>query len=184
MRREEYAIVLDFLSAGHAGDRRSEPIAQAIGEQFFSLLELAVKPDTSVKLGERLYIGPEKRDKVKYIKRKIYQKDLTNVAFSSLPEILQGMLLKHEKRFVNFFNHAGMITPRMHQFELLPGIGKKHVENILAERRKKPFESFEDIRNRVKLMPDPLKVIEKRVMEEMQGNQKYYLFVAGHQREV
>ena len=43
----------------------------------------------------------------------------------------------------------------MHQLELLPGLGKKHMWEIIELRRDKEFESFADLKARVKLMPDP-----------------------------
>ena len=41
--KDSYVIVLDFLPHGRPGDRRAEPIAQAIGEKFFNLLEIVIK---------------------------------------------------------------------------------------------------------------------------------------------
>lgn len=173
--REEYIVVLDFLPSGYAGERRPEPVAQAIGEDFFSLLELIIKEDEKINPGDRLCLKDDKR--IKFIKRKLHLPDLTNMARSVLQETIDEIITGHEKKFINFFNHATMITPRMHQIELLPSVGKKHVTNILVERKKKPFESFEDIEKRVKLMTDPVKIIRKRILEEMEGNEKYYLFV-------
>ena len=70
----------------------------------------------------------------------------------------------------------------MHQFQLLPGVGKKHMADILAERSKKPFASFTDISERVKLFPDPQKTIVRRILQELEGDEKYYLFAVRQQR--
>ena len=64
----------------------------------------------------------------------------------------------------------------MHQLELLPGLGKKHMWEIIEERKDKPFESFDDIKKRVKLMPDPEKAIIKRIISEIQGKEKHKIF--------
>ena len=48
---------------------------------------------------------------------------------------------------------------------------------IIEARRDKEFENFDDIKKRVKLMPDPEKTIIKRIMLEMQGNDKHRIFV-------
>ena len=80
-----------------------------------------------------------------------------------------------EKWFVNFFNTARAITPRMHALELVPGIGKKYMWQVINERDRKPFESFEDLQKRTEL-PNPVKLITKRVMEELEGESKYRLF--------
>ena len=45
------------------------------------------------------------------------------------------------------------------------------------ERRGKDFISFEDIKARIKLMPDPEKIIVKRIILELEGNEKHRVFV-------
>ena len=105
------------------------------------------------------------------------------MASSILPDVVEDLVKKNEKRFIEFFNTAGMITPRMHQFQLLPGIGKKHLLDILDERRKKPFEGFDDLVKRVKLFPDPVKSITRRVMQELEGDEKYSLFVSKQKKK-
>ena len=65
----------------------------------------------------------------------------------------------------------------MHQLELLPGLGKKHMWEIIEERKGDPFKSFEDIKKRVHLMPDPQKLIVKRILAEIAGTEKHKIFV-------
>ena len=48
---------------------------------------------------------------------------------------------------------------------------------VLDARKERPFESFADIRERVKLLPDPKQAVVKRILLELQGDQKYKLFV-------
>ena len=64
----------------------------------------------------------------------------------------------------------------MHQLELLPGLGKKHMWEIIDERKFEPFKSFEDIKKRIKLMPDPKKIIINRILKEILGNEKHHIF--------
>ena len=47
---------------------------------------------------------------------------------------------------------------------------------LLDERKKKPFESFEDIKTRVPLVPNPKKAVIKRITEELEGDTKWHLF--------
>ncbi len=176
--KEENCVVLDFLPNGYPDRRHAEPIAQAVGTNFFTLLELVPREGTTLSTEDKVYIGEGKRDKIRFIRGQMDYRDLTNVAQSELPVIIEKLVRENEKRFVEFFNKATVVTPRMHQFQLLPGVGKKHLQDILEERRKKPFESFADIVARVKLFPDPLKIIVRRVQEELQNDEKYYLFVA------
>jgi putative nucleotide binding protein len=175
--KDEYAIVLDFLPHGKAMDRRAEPIAQVIGEKFFNLLEVVIRNGINVKAKERVYIGEEKRDQVKYIRGRISFKDLTSYARGVLEEVISELVEKNEKRFVNFFNKAGPITTRIHSLELLPGIGKRHLWGIINERKKKQFESFQEIRERISMLPDPKKMVIKRIIEELEGKDRHRLFV-------
>ena len=179
LAKEEYLIVLDFLPMGKAADKRPEPTVQGIGETYFSLLEVVVRKDAQVKPKDRLYIGPGKRDVVEYIKRRISYEELTSLAKNILEEVISEIVTKNESRFVSFFNMAGPLSPRMHSLELLPGLGKKHLFNILQERKKKPFESFEDLKKRVEMLPDPRKMIVKRILQEIQNKEeRHRLFVA------
>ncbi len=175
--KEEYVRVLDYLPNGYAGDRRAEPVIQSIGEAHFTLLELIPKPNVKISPEERLYVGPEKRDKISLVKRRLRYDELTSMSKSIILDVLKNIIKDNEKRFVEFFNKSRAITPRMHQLELLPGIGKKHVTYILDEREKKPFESFDDIKSRVHLLPNLCDIIAERVLSELKERQKYYLFV-------
>jgi len=176
--KDDYAIVLDFLVHGKASDRKAEPVAQAIGEKFLNLLEVVIKEGSEVKAGDKIYIGDEKRDNVKYIRGRIVFDDLTSFAKSELDNIISGLIDKDEKRFVNFFNVAGPLTTRLHSLELLPGIGKRHMWQIIEERRKKPFESFKELQQRIEMLPDPKRMIIKRILDELQNKDRHRLFVS------
>ncbi len=176
--KEENAIILDYLSHGYPDRRHPEPIAQAIGTRFFTLLELVPREGATISTDEEVYIGDGKRDKIRFIRGQLEYASLTKFTQSRLPETVEMLVKRNEARFIEFFNKGTIITPRMHQFQLLPGIGKKHMQDILEERKKKPFESFGDIAKRVKLFPDPLKTVIRRVMEELQDGEKYHIFVA------
>jgi len=163
--KEDYAIVLDFLSTGYADSYKREPIAQVIGEKEFSLLEVVPRENIRLDLNERVYIGPDKREKIRFIKGRIGYDKLTSTARSELRKVVEELIGKNEDKFINFFNKTGAITVRQHSLELLPNIGKKHMKTMLEERQKKPFESFKDISDRVKLMPNPLKTLADRIID-------------------
>jgi len=175
--KDEYIIVLDFLSRGHADSRRAEPIAQGIGNNFLSLLEVVIKPEVIVKPNNLVYIGEKKRDQVKYIKGRIKYDQLTSYAKGELENVIDKIIEQDEKRFINFFNIAGPVSTRLHSLELLPGIGKKHMWGIIGERKKKKFESFEDLKKRVEMLPDPKRMIKRRIIEELKETDRHRLFV-------
>jgi len=175
---EEYAYVLDYLPHGRPGANRryrAGALVQLVGEEYFTLLEAIVKETTVVKSSDRVYVGKKAREEITYIIGRIGYEELTSAARMELPGVVEKIVLNREKWFVNFFNTAQAITPRMHSLELLPGVGKKYMWQIIDEREKEPFKSFEDIQRRANI-PNPAKLITKRILEELSGESKYRLF--------
>ncbi|MFH0712209.1 MAG: DUF655 domain-containing protein [archaeon] len=177
MTKEEHAIILDFLPYGYPLDKKMMPLAQAIGVAGLTLLQLVPRRGERFEIGEKVYIGEGKRDKVQYILGRCPREKLTETAKVQLESFVEEIVKGNEERFVKFFNEAQAINTRLHQFELLPGLGKKHTKAILDARGEKMFESFDDIKKRVYNMPVPGKIIEKRIMEELTEMQRHNLFV-------
>ncbi len=179
---EDYALVLDYMPKGRSSSFKEEPLAHVLGERYFTLLE--VVPKKEMEPFEKVYIGKDEREKVEFIKKRIEFTDLTSHAQSEIELGIEKIFEEDTKRFVDFFNDSRPITLRRHQLELLPSLGKKHMRDILNQREIKPFESFEDIRKRIPLMPDPKKIVIKRIMEELREKElKHYLFVRPPKKE-
>jgi len=176
MEKEEYAVVLDYLPNGYPLEKKMIPIVQAIGEKNLTLLELVPRRGTSFEIGERVYIGEGKRDKVYYILGRLPREKLTESGKAQLEEFLKKVVEERESEFVEFFNKSTAINKRVHQLEFLPGLGKKHMNDILKQRQEKPFESFEDIRKRIPNLPDPQKAVERRIFKELVDRERYNLF--------
>ncbi|MBS7635177.1 DUF655 domain-containing protein [Candidatus Bathyarchaeota archaeon] len=175
---EEYAYVIDYLPYGKPGlrmRREGGAIVQLVGEEYFTLLEAVVKSGVALRLADRVYIGKNSRREISYIVGRMKYEDLTANAKMELENTIEKIVFNREKYFVNFFNTAKPITPRMHALELIPGIGKKYMWKIIDEREKKPFESFQDLQRRVNI-PNPAKLITKRIIEELSSDSKYRLF--------
>jgi len=185
-RREEYGYVLDIIPPELAAYKlparirrefpRDVSYAHVLGEDRFTLLEVTLKPGAKVEIGERIYIGLGQRDKADKIVRRIKFEDLQPPAREVLAQLVRRIVQSQEQKYVDWFNKAGPLTIKLHSLELLHGIGKKKVQEILAERRKKPFESYEDIKKRVGI--DPVEVLAGRIMAELEGKDPYYIFVA------
>ncbi len=171
---EEYAIVLDYLPTGKSYSVKPEPLVQLMGENKFTLLE-AVAKDVEIKIGERVYIGREERDKVLLIKGRLSYNDLTEGAKKELQDAIYKIIKSNEKKFVEIFNNASSLNIRMHSLELLPGIGKRHLTAILDAREERKFESFEDITKRVQLLQDPIKLLVDRVIMELKGDSRFFM---------
>lgn len=177
MPKEEYAIILEFLPNGYPLERKMMPLVQAVGEQNLILLELVPRKGIQFEGGERVYIGQDKRDEIYYILGRLPREKLTESAKDNLGDFIKQKIKKENQKFLDFFNNSEAINKRIHQIELLPGMGKKHMQEILKQRKEKPFESFEDLKKRVSNLPDPEKAIEKRILKELINMERYNLFV-------
>ena len=95
---------------------------------------------------------------------------------SELIFAITEIICEKEKEFIQFFNSAGPITIRKHSFELISGIGKKHLHDLIYERDSKPFLSFEDIKQRCHFIPEPAKSIAQRIVDEIEGKDDFKFF--------
>jgi len=175
--KEEKALILDFLPYGYPLEKKMMPIAQAIGKENFTLLQLVPRRGVKLDLKEEVYIGEGKREKIYYILGRLPREKLTETAKLQLQEFVENEIQGKEGKFVDFFNKAEAINTRLHQIELLPGFGRKHTQAIMEEREKKLFENFKDIKERVHGIPDPKKAVEKRLLQELQNIERNNLFV-------
>lgn len=181
-KKEEYAKVLDFMASGKPFSNKKEPLVQMLGETWFTLLEAVAKPETTMKLMERVYIGGQERDKILMIKARVSFDELTQTAKNELQGAVMSIVMENEKRFVDVFNKAGPLNIREHSLELLPGIGKKHLESILKARNEKQFESFADISARIPLLQNPSKLIAERITLELKGAERFHMFTKPYVR--
>ncbi|MEF8784552.1 MAG: DUF655 domain-containing protein [Haloarculaceae archaeon] len=173
------AIVLDFLPHGRTEDDRpqyqKQPLAYAFGVEDFQLYELVVGDEADISIGDRVDVYDsslaERVNEIEY-------DDLPGGAQSELEYAVEDLVDEQEQRFVDFYNDAQPITLRLHQLNLLPGIGKKLRNTILDERKRQPFQSFEDLQSRISGLHNPKETLVERILEELQEEDlKYRTFV-------
>ena len=176
------AVVLDYLPHGRSDDDRPQYRRSAVGygvdTEDFHLYEFALADDGDASIGDEIAVGPaDAWAEVDHV-RAIEYDDLSSGASSELDYVIDDLLADEADRFVNVYNEAGPVTLRLHQLNLLPGIGDKLRDSILEERKRRgPFESFEDVADRVDGLHDPEGVIRERIFEEIRGDDlKYRLF--------
>lgn len=155
------------------GGYLTRPLAFVLTKEKTFLAVAVLKEGTEVSTRDEVDLS--NKDEVEAWAR-INHQDLSSAAKSELEDTIDELIERDEEHFVEFFNKATPITTRMHSLELLPGIGKKHMWGIIKQRRK-PFESLDEIKERVPLLPSLEKSIKKRILEELEGDEKYNLFV-------
>ncbi|MCH7660815.1 MAG: DUF655 domain-containing protein [Euryarchaeota archaeon] len=173
-------IVLDYLPHGRADDDRpgyqKPPIAFVLDTKTFALSELTLTDDSGIKIGD--YVDLDASLEGVETVRSIGYDDLSGGARSELEYVIEDLIEEEEDRFVTFYNDAQPITLRLHQLNLLPGIGKKLRNSILDERKREPFGSFEELDDRVSGLHNPQSILADRILEELRENElKYRLFV-------
>jgi len=175
---EEFAYVLDFMSRGKSVviKGREGPVVQAIGEDRLTLLELLAMENQDFEIGEKVKIGKEGREKIVSVLGKLAYEELSPEAKGVLPTVVEKLVKENEVKYVAAFNDLQPLTPRLHGLELIPGIGKTFMKEILDMREKRRFASFDDIQDRVGLR-DPAKMIAKRIVEELSGDTRVAIFV-------
>jgi putative nucleotide binding protein len=168
------AVVLELLPHGRSEDDRpqyrKQPLAYAMGTEDFALYELVIEEGADVAFGDR--IDPDGDAVVRA--NVVDYEDLPGGAQSELEYAVEDFVAANEERFVDFYNEAQPITLRLHQLNLLPGIGKKLRNAILDERKRRHFESFDDLEGRVDGLHDPESVIVERVLEELRETELKY----------
>ncbi len=175
---EEYAYVLDFVQRGRSQviKGREGPIVQAVGEDMLTLLEILAITGSDFDSGERIYIGKEGRAKIVSVLGKLTYEELTSDSKSELEPAVEQLVKNKEEKYVEIMNRLQPVTPRLHALELIPGIGKTFMHQLIRERDRKPFTSFQELQERTGLR-DPAKLIAKRIVEEMAGGSRINIFV-------
>ncbi len=172
------ALVLDVLPHGRSDDDRpqyeKEPLAYALDREEFALYELILDDDTGISIGDPVDLYDS--DNVGRVSE-IEHGDLPGGAQSELEYVIEDLVAENEREFVDFYNDAQPITLRLHQLNLLPGIGKKLRNDILDARKRRPFETFSGIESRIDGLHNPEEVLVERIMEEIREDDlKYRIF--------
>jgi len=175
---EEFAYLLDFSPRGKSIviKGREGPIVQAIGEERLTLLELLAVENQDFELGEKVRIGKEGREKIVSVLGKLSYEELTLESKNTLLNVVERLVRSNESKYVTYFNELQPLTPRLHGLELIPGIGKTFMKQIVDGRERQPFTSFEELQQRVGLR-EPAKLIARRIVEELSGGSRINLFV-------
>lgn len=176
-------LVLDYLPHGRSDDDRpqyqKDPLAHGLEPASFGLVELILNPESSLTIGDTVSIEPPE-ESIETVRRIEYS-DLSVGAQSELDHVVADLVDANEDRFVQFFNEAGPITLRLHQLNLLSGIGDKLRDTILEERDRDEFTDLDELEARVDGLHDPQSILVDRIIEELRDEDVKYKLFAGEQ---
>jgi len=183
IKKSRELVILDVLWHGHPEEDKPSwtktPLAQVLTFPDFVLYEVKINKSPNIDLEpeeKKLYEEFIRENKLREVLKKIDYEQLTSTSKALIQPILEKEILNFEEEFINFFNNSTSITPRMHSLKLLPGIGKKHMWEIIEERERQKFVTFSDISDRTSIS-NPAKQIALRIIKELQREGiKYYLF--------
>ena len=164
-KKERYAWVLDYIPNKYP-ERKRKHVVQAVGEDYFTLMELTPKGDNIPREYERVYIGEGRRDIIDHVNRRLRYEDLTDTARERLPYALEKIVKQREGFFLTLFNDPDRHVGKMPILMLLPLVKGKDLEKINNERRREKFKSFEDLERRTGLL-FPERAIARRIEEEL-----------------
>lgn len=179
-------FLLDILQhggvdkAGHSW----HPIGQIIETPTFRLLEVNLnkKLIPQLKLQQKITYQGTEDSPLGRVNKVLKYDDLTLASVTTLQLVLESYVKEHESNFVDFINSAGPITLKRHSLEILPGVGKKLMWEIINYREKHPFTTFKEIHENIPGFK-PVEVIAKRIIEELSDeDQKRFLFVKHRRR--
>ena len=177
---EDYAYVLDVLTEGRLDSKRRfrrEPVVYGLGIEEFKIFDMKPVSGAAINIGDRCYIGKEteERTQIDHVRARVNYKELTHTAQSELGFVLDEIVRENEEKFIQFYNHAGPISRRYHSLELIPGLGKKTMNQIVKNR---PYTSFREMEEKIPNFRNPEKYISHRIENEIkETDQKYRLFV-------
>lgn len=178
-QRENFAWILDYMDRGvpkRFWKKEPVPYAQAVGENYFFLLELQVFGGRRLAVGQRVPLFSSEERRTVTVLSRAYYEDLTMEARDNLKQVLVRIIESNEQKFVGIINSMGLITPKLHSYELFSGIGKNITKKIIEEREKSAFKSFKEFEERTGVN-NIKEIIAERIKEELSTKQKYKLFV-------
>lgn len=180
IKKDRLIQILDILMHGHFSNdvpmHKQKPIVQLISLEDFVLYEVEYIRDSDLKVQDKgIYGDFRESHKLGRVTKKIDHNDLTPTSKALLPSILEERIKEQAEEYLYFFNNSVSITPRLHQLQLIPGIGNKLMWEIIEVRNRKKFESFKDMSERTSIS-DPVHLLVKLIIKELTRDVKYYIF--------
>jgi putative nucleotide binding protein len=155
------------------------PICQVLDTTNFQLYEMSLNKQkiSELKLQQKITYSGREGSVLERLNKRLKYDDLTPTSNQTLSLVIEQYVVENESRFIKFINNVGPITIKRHYLEVLPGVGKKLMNELLQNRHKKLFDNFDELHKRVPGFK-PKDVFTKRILDELQDQDlKHYIFV-------
>lgn len=167
MDKEEYGFVI------HKLDFKKN--VYVLGNKKFTPLELSIKKDAEVGLREKVYFGPDKRDKIENIVRWISEKEFLDASKTVVLEVIETIIKEKEKQFIDIINENALKEQFKNTLQRALSVGPKTIDKIISARKEKPFESLKDLEKRANTSII-MKKIANKIYDEISGKDKFRIF--------
>lgn len=176
---EETGLILDILEGGLSvrNDKyKGRTIIQAIGTEYFTLLEFIPISTDEVILLDEVVLGQNDRSIVETIIGRVPYPQLTSVSESQIPKAVEKIINLKFDKYINWLNNAQPISIRLHSLQLIKGIGPIAMKTILSARKERPFSTLEDFEERTGIT-DIKELLRNRIVAEISDpDEKHNLF--------
>ncbi|SFL80432.1 putative nucleotide binding protein [Methanobrevibacter olleyae] len=158
MKNENFGLV---LSAKSSKDKKT---ARIIGTNYFTLIDLDLNDDVSVKVQDKIPLGRDS-EFIRQERAHLSYDDLNKNEEFEVEKAIQSIVIANEPKYVKFFNQQSKDASKLH---FLDRINLKKGSRVLAEKELNgDFESFEDIDKRISFIKSSKDLIVKRVLYEL-----------------
>jgi len=169
-------VLLDVLPNGRPDDDRPQyrksPVAYGLGTDAFRLYELTLDEEADVSVSHRRARRTGRRSVPRGVVRRPHPERGRRIEYA-VEDIVEG----DEKRFVDFYNEAGPITPGSTSSTSCRGSANSSGTRY-STSESAAFESFEEVSERVTGLHHPREVLVERIVEEIhEEDLKYRRFV-------
>lgn len=148
-----------------------------LGNKKFTPLELKLKNNQTVELGEKVYFGNNKRTKIENINKWLDEKEFLKASKTATMSAIEKIILDTEQTFIDLVNDFAIDEEiKKNTLQKATLLGPKTIEKIIFARQEKQFTSFEDVQTRARTGV-LVKNLTKKIYDEISGKDKCKIFV-------
>lgn len=176
--KDNWCMVLDFLPNGkeELPPHKRKPIAQVIGWEKFSLLEIVPRENITFSTRQKLFIGEGTRREVDHIERKIKFEWLTSLAKTEMSPIVIKIIKSNEEKYIKFFNNPPAVSLNRNILDSFPEISKANRNKILKALKTERFTCLRDV-EKAGAVDNIYEIVANQIIREISRQAEFYIFI-------